>query len=158
MTVPVVAASIDIDAPIDVVWGVMVDFDRYGQWNPFVVGIELPHEEEAHVGDDLRLHVRWSGGRGFHTTERITRLEPPSADQALLEYEFGGPIAVVGLVRGRRAQRLELIDGARTRYQTGISFRGFAARLVPRTRVRDGFERHATALKERSEALSGSVG
>ena len=57
------AASV-IDAPIDLVWAVMLDTDRYPEWNPFVVRIDLPHEREMQVGDPVVLHVRWlTGGR-----------------------------------------------------------------------------------------------
>ncbi|WP_280314638.1 SRPBCC family protein, partial [Nocardia abscessus] len=28
--------AVDIDAPADLVWQVITDFPRYGEWNPFV--------------------------------------------------------------------------------------------------------------------------
>ena len=32
--------AIDIHAPAEEVWQTMVDFERYGEWNPFLVRIE----------------------------------------------------------------------------------------------------------------------
>src|SRR5262249_39172029 len=81
------------------------------------------------------------------TRERITRLEPPRAAgarrDATLEYEFRGPVAALGLVRGRRLQSLEQVAGGPTRYRTSERLRGALSALVPASALRDGFERHA---------------
>ena len=55
-------ASILIDAPIETVWGVVVDVGRYDEWNPFVERIDVLGDAPV-VGTDLRLHVRWASGR-----------------------------------------------------------------------------------------------
>ena len=39
-------AAVDIDAPIDRVWAVMLDTASYGEWNPFVVEAECPSPPE----------------------------------------------------------------------------------------------------------------
>ena len=33
--------TIDIAAPVAVVWDVVTDLDRYGEWNPFVVSVPV---------------------------------------------------------------------------------------------------------------------
>ena len=33
-------ASVEIDAPLAVVWQAMLDTEAYGEWNPFVVRVE----------------------------------------------------------------------------------------------------------------------
>ena len=70
---PVPSAS--IDAPLDVVWAVMLDTAAYGEWNPFVYEVECP--SPAKVGDPIKLHVRWSNGKTTSSPERITVIEPP---------------------------------------------------------------------------------
>jgi hypothetical protein len=146
-------ASATIDAPPEVVWAVVLDLDVYPAWNPFVVEVEGPAGRAATVGDELVLHVRWAGGRGVTTRERISRLEPPSAGRAgTLEYDFGGPLARLGLVRGRRLQVVEGSSGGST-YRTSERLHGLLAFAAPIGRVRDGFERHAAALKARAEAV-----
>jgi hypothetical protein len=146
-------ASATIDAPADVVWGVMLDLGSYPAWNPFVVRVDGPPGRPPAVGSELVLHVRWAGGRGVTTRERITRLEPPADGRALLEYEFGGPLAALGLVRGRRRQEVESVPGDSSRYRTAETLHGLLAFAAPIGRVRDGFERHAAALKARAEAV-----
>jgi hypothetical protein len=146
-------ASASIEAPIEVVWAVVLDLDAYPSWNPFVVRIDGPVGRPAAVGDELVLHVRWASGRGVTTRERITRLDPPADGRATLEYEFGGPLAALGLVRGRRLQELEGGPGERTRYRTAERLHGLLAFAAPIGRVQDGFERHAAALAARAEAV-----
>ena len=130
-------ATASIAAPLEVVWAVMLDLDRYPDWNPFVVQVDGP-----------------AGGRGVTTRERITRLEPPgAARRATLEYDFGGPLATLGLVRGRRLQEVEQGPPGSTRYRTAERLHGLLAFAAPIGRVQDGFERHAAALKARAEAV-----
>jgi len=92
---PRAEAEVAIDAPIGLVWRVMLDLDAYPAWNPFIVRIDSPADRPARIGDDLGLHVRFRGGLRVRTRERITRLEPPAATgprrEAALEYEFRGP-------------------------------------------------------------------
>lgn len=144
-----------IEAPIDLVWEVMLDTDRYPEWNPFVVRIDRGADPLA-LGDPLVLHVRWHTGGGARSTERISKLEGPDQHggrRALLEYEYHGPYSRAGLVRGRRRQELARIDGAVTSYTTTERLRGGLAWAAPIVKIRDGFDRHATALKARAESL-----
>jgi hypothetical protein len=147
-------AAATIAAPVDLVWAVMLDLDAYPAWNPFVVRVDGPEGRAPAVGDELVLHVRWASGRGVTSTERITRLEPPGGEprRAALEYEFGGPLAALGLVRGRRLQEVEEVPEG-TRYRTSERLHGRLAFAAPLGRVRDGFERHAAALQARAEAV-----
>ena len=149
-------ASVDIDAPIDVVWAVMLDTTAYAEWNPFVVRVEAP--QPVAVGDPIVLHVRWANGRGARSPERVSAVEPPrtSADgvtTALLSYVYEGLPAKLGLVRGTRHQRLTQRDGGPTRYDTVEEFSGPLVRFAGPGRVAEGFRRHAAALRQRAEGL-----
>lgn len=148
-------ASVDIDAPLDVVWAVMLDTDAYGEWNPFVVKAETA--QPTAVGNPIVLHVRWAKGRGARSPERISALEPPTTDAdgvttALLSYVYEGLPARLGLVRGTRHQRLTQRPGGPTGYDTVEQFSGPLVRLAGPGRVAEGFRRHAAALKQRAEA------
>jgi hypothetical protein len=154
--VGVATASAVIEAPIDLVWDVMLDTERYPEWNPFIVRVRLPAGPPPQVGDRLVLHVRWSTGGRARATERITMLVPPSETggrRAQLEYAYGGPIGTLRLVRGRRVQELVRIEDELTTYTTHERLHGPLAALAPLMRVQDGFERHAQALKGRAESL-----
>ena len=146
-------ASVDIDAPLEQVWAVILDTEAYAEWNPFVVRAECPSPPK--VGDPIVLQVRWANGRGTTSPERISAIEPPRDDdgvrRATLAYVFEGWPAKLGLVRGTRYQRLTQKPGGPTVYETLEEFSGPLVPLAGPQRVADGFRRHAAALKERSE-------
>jgi hypothetical protein len=147
------SASVDIEAPIERVWAVMLDTGAYAEWNPFVVRADCATPPK--VGDPITLHVQWANGKGTTSPERITVVEPPHADgdtsRATLAYAYEGLPAKLGLVRGTRYQRLTQTSGGPTRYGTVEEFSGPLVRFAGPGRVADGFRRHAEALKTRCE-------
>ncbi|WP_067442061.1 SRPBCC domain-containing protein [Nocardioides jensenii] len=149
-------ASVEIDAPLDVVWRVMLDTASYPEWNPFVVRADCA---EPRVGQPIVLHVRWANGKGTRSPERISVLEPPRTDRegttrATLAYVFEGWPAKLGLVKGTRLQRLTQRPGGPTTYDTVEQFTGPMVKYAGPGRVADGFRRHAQGLKERAESLA----
>jgi uncharacterized protein YndB with AHSA1/START domain len=150
------AAEVEIAAPIDVVWSVMLDTDHYPEWNPFITEVESDGPPE--VGRALRLHVAFTGGKQVVSPERITAVEPPAGSgsrrEARLSYVYEGWPSRLRLVRGVRHQRLTQHDGGTTRYETVEEFSGPLVPLAGPDRVAEGFRRHAEALKERAESLA----
>jgi hypothetical protein len=146
-------ASVDIGAPIDVVWAVMLDTPSYAEWNPFVVRADCPTPPRA--GDAILLHVRWGNGKGTTSPERISLVDPPhdvdGVRRATLAYVYEGLPAKLGLVRGTRYQRLAQTGGGPTTYETVEEFSGPLVRLAGPQRVENGFRRHAEALRTRCE-------
>jgi len=157
MGMPFAEATVEIAAPIDVVWRVMTDLPRYCEWNPFVVAIE-PLDGVFCVGAAIALTVKWSGSGGASTIEVVDRLDAPATDgevqRAMMEYRFLGWLTRLALVRGSRQQSLAQRLGGPTIYRTSERFTGVLARAVPLAKVQDGFERHARALKARAESLA----
>jgi hypothetical protein len=139
-------AAADIEAPIERVHAIMMDFARYAEWNPFVVGLA----GEARLGSVLTLDVRFHDGRRHRTRERIEVLTAPG-DRAEMTYRFLGPLDRLGLVRGSRRQVLTRLGEGRTRYETEESFTGLLVVFLPRAGIQRGFEDHARALKQRAE-------
>ena len=149
-------ASIEIDAPLAVVWQAMLDTEAYGEWNPFVVRAETA--QPAAVGNPIVLHVRWANGKGTRSPEVITAIEPPATDAdgtttACLSYVYAGLPSKLGLVRGTRHQRLTQPPGGPTSYDTVEEFSGPLVPLAGPGRVAEGFRRHAEALKRRAESI-----
>jgi hypothetical protein len=145
-----------IEAPIDLVWEVVLDTERYPEWNPFVVRIDRLRDRPLELGDPVVLHVQWHTGGSTTSSERVTRLEGPhqhGGRRAVLELQYRGAFYGAGLVRGRRSQELARLDVAATSYSTFEHLRGALAWAAPIKKVQDGFERHAGALKTRAEAL-----
>lgn len=149
------SASIDIDAPLQLVWQVMLETEAYGEWNPFVVRADTP--QPPAMGNPIVLQVRWANGKGTTSPERISYLQPPEAERgttcACLSYVYEGWPARLGLVRGTRHQRLTQQPGGPTTYHTVEEFSGPLVRLAGPGRVAEGFRRHAEALKRRAESL-----
>jgi hypothetical protein len=150
------SASAEIDAPLDLVWAVMLDTDRYAEWNPFVERAETASPPA--VGNPIVLHVRWANGRTARSPERISALEPPRSEgevtTALLSYVYEGLPSRLGLVRGVRHQRLTQRRGGPTTYDTVEEFSGPLVALAGPGRVAEGFARHAAGLKARAESLA----
>ncbi|MDQ6527227.1 SRPBCC domain-containing protein [Nocardioides sp. LHD-245] len=154
------SARIDIDAPLDVVWAVMTDTERYAEWNPFVERAETA--QPPAVGNPIVLHVVWANGGRTRSPERITALDAPVTDPAtgtttaLMSYVYEGLPARLGLVRGVRHQRLTQRPGGPTTYETVEEFRGPLVRLAGPGRVADGFRRHAEGLRAEAERAAAS--
>jgi hypothetical protein len=142
-------AKAEIEAPIEKVWQIMLDLQRYGEWNPFIVKVDA--DGPVRVGGRFVLHVRWPGGGGVRSPEQVTRLDGPSAGRASWSYIADGFLRTIGAVRCTRVQSLESV-GAKTRYSTREDFSGWLAFAVPLKKVQAGFEAHAAALKKRAES------
>jgi hypothetical protein len=153
------AASATIDAPLELVWEVMLDTAAYGEWNPFVFRAECP--SPPRVGDPIVLHVRWATGRTTRSPERVSAVEPPMTDaagvtSARLSYVYEGLPARLGLVRGTRHQWLRQEPGGPTSYDTVEEFSGPLVGFAGPGRVAEGFRRHAAGLKQRAEEQARS--
>jgi hypothetical protein len=149
------SARAEIDADLDAVWAVMMDVEAYGEWNAFCFKAECPSPPK--VGDPITLHVRWSNGRTARSPERISQVTPPYDENgtryAVLAYVYEGLPSKLGLVRGTRFQRLSQSPGGPCVYDTVEEFTGPLVALAGPERVREGFQRHADALKVRAESL-----
>jgi hypothetical protein len=149
------AAEAIIAAPIDQVWAVMMDLERYPEWNPFTVRVECPGGPR--VGAPVKLHVRWADGSGVVSPEKIARLEPPAKagdgiKRGVFGYNFGTILSTLNLVRSRRLQIVESLPDGKTRYRTEIELTGLLANLTPIAKVQEGFDRQTAALKARCES------
>jgi hypothetical protein len=148
----------EINAPATLVWGVILDLDRYPEWNPFIVKVDCPGGPR--IGASIGLHLRWGrpDGKEIVSRERIKRIEPPKAgpdsvSRALYGYGFDGALAKLGLIYSYRDETLEQASGGKTRYCTRVEVRGPAGRLAPMSLIQHGIERQTTALKVRCEML-----
>lgn len=137
--------AIIINAPAELVWQVLVDFENYGEWNEFCPGIK----GELKMGEPLEMRVDL--GSGLQTqVERISCIEPPWKIAWAMENRPEDP------VHAERIQELTPIDAASCSY---ISIDHFGGEMcVPMIEamgqaVEDGFNLCARNLKARAEAL-----
>ena len=137
--------EIVINAPAEVVWGVIVDFDNYGLWNTFCPGMK----GEAVVGSPVEMQVDL--GNGLQTqVEYVTKVEPIHTIVWSMENKPGDPI------HADRAQYITPIDDCSCRYLSVDEFSGeFAGMMIEQMgkQVEKGFNDCAADLKARAEAL-----
>jgi hypothetical protein len=142
-------ASVEIEAPIEEAWAVLVDLASYPAWNTFCTKVESTLD----VGSPIVLHVTL-GGRPRVQRETVRAVHP---NQRLCWGMSMGPALVFG---GDRWQVLEPITKDRCRYWTHERFTGllsFPISAVYGAAVKRGFETMAADLKKRVESLHPKV-
>lgn len=140
--------SVEIEAPARRVWGILVDVERYGEWNPFTTRVDTSLE----VGSPVDLYVTLGPFR-LRQPESIQDVVPPHL------LAWGMVMGARWLLETRREQRLEPLSDTRCRYITTDAFAGILTPLVVLSfggLIRRGFNAMAVALKERAEAQDHS--
>ena len=139
-----IRTELEIAAPLPEVWGILTDFARYQEWNPFITEIA----SDGVVGNPLRLQLSLPEGRDYRLKPRLLRFEEN------LELRWRGHLLFPGLFDGEHFFRLEERGPARTRFIQGENFEGILVRFSGRTitRAARGFVYMNEALKRRAEA------
>ncbi len=132
----------EIDAPPDVVWDILLEFDTYPEWNPFVREIEgLPV-----VGGRLRVRIQSPGSRGTTFRPEVVAVEE---NRRLV---WHGRLLVPFAFDGYHEFHLEPVDDDRTRLLQRETFRGaLVPVLLDEERVERGFRAMNEAVRERAE-------
>lgn len=135
--------SVEIDAPVEQVWDILADAERYGEWNPFTTRIDTDFE----IGSPIDLYVTL-GPLKLRQPERIEAVDRPH----LLAWstKIGHPF----LLSARREQRLEALGETRCSYLTTDAFTGLLTPLVMLLfgrLIRRGFNDMAVSLKGYAE-------
>jgi hypothetical protein len=139
-----ITAEIEIDAPVERVWNILVDLDSYPQWNPFTVRVDSTLE----VGSTVDLYVRMKPNKEIVQREIVTVVEPNK------KLSWGLTMGAKFLLFTDRYQVLEALGPNKTRYFTSDDFSGVLTPLVMMLygkHIKRGFDGIAAALKERAE-------
>ena len=145
----VVSETVEINAPASIVWDILVDLEKYPEWNPFCVECESTLEMGAPVKMKLKSYVN-AGPEFFENTEFVCALEP----QKLLSWEL--PHYDAWPYPARRDQIIEATGEASCRYHSTDAFLGPNGIHVMRFAgpwVKQAFDDTAHALKARAEAM-----
>jgi len=133
---------IDIDAPPEHVWKVLLDFPAWKEWNPFIPSITGKLE----VGARLYITVCPPGMKSMEFKPKVFAVRPGE------EIIWGGSFLVL-LYRGDHAILLEPLPGGRTRFRQRERFRGpmvlFMGGMFKPTE--QGYHQMNQALKRRVE-------
>ncbi len=129
-----------IGAPREVVWGIVMDFPSYPEWNPY-----MTVSGDARVGESLAIRLSTPGHGTQDADATVFVLRPPRKlrwqSRTLLpgvrDLEYEIIVAPLG------PSRTELVQRAR--------FEGLLAPFVDHGATTDGLERMAAALAQRAE-------
>jgi hypothetical protein len=140
-----ITTKIDIDAPAEKVWDVLMDFEQHPAWNPFVRKIE----GEKKLGGRLTVLLGPSGGREMRFTPTVVEFEPNR------KFAWLGKLFFSGLFDGRHEFAINEKANGGVEFVHGERFSGI---LVPlmwgmiEKDTRRGFEEMNAALKARAES------
>ena len=137
------ANAIDIDAPAERVWDILMDVANYPEWNTFTPRADTSFE----IGAPINLHVNM-GPFKRNQREFIQAVEPPS----LVAWDM--TMGARFLLFTHREQRLTALSETRCRYDSSLAFSGLLAPVVVLLfgrLIRRGFNSAAEALKKRTE-------
>ncbi len=136
--------EITINASTEIVWKVLMDFESYPSWNPFVTRIE----GDPVVEQKLSITVSPKGKKpmDFSPTVLVNEKE--------IEFRWVGQLLMNGIFDGEHYFQLEVIDENTTRFVHGENFSGLLARLIfgiLEESTTKGFTAMNEAIKARAE-------
>ncbi|MBI1306981.1 MAG: SRPBCC domain-containing protein [Bacteroidetes bacterium] len=135
--------EIAINAPAETVWSVLTDFEKFGEWNPFIKSIT----GDKFTGGKLTATLQPAGSNGMKFKPAILRYEENR------ELRWKGNLLVGGIFDGEHFFILEKVSDSSTRFIHGEIFTGILVPFVGAmlTKTKQGFEMMNEALKLRCE-------
>jgi hypothetical protein len=133
-----------IAAPPRIVWSVLVDLPRYGEWNPFAFQVA----STLRVGEPIHMRVRMSRRWILNVVDEVRRVEP----ERLLCWGTCSPSAIL---YGDRYQILKPITPDVTLYRTWETYHGLfsAATMFLAPLLQRGFRQICVGLRTRCETF-----
>lgn len=142
-------SEIEIDAPPEVVWRVLTDFDAYGDWNP----IEIEMKGRPIEGTILEHTSQLPGSKPMRFRPTIVEVAPERA------LAWVGRVVLPGLFDVRHRFALEPLGEDRTRLRQSEQFWGllipFAGGTLRKTQEAFGIANRA--IKARAESVHRSI-
>jgi hypothetical protein len=142
----VAESRVEIHAPIDTVWGVLIDLENYHAWNRFTPKVETTLE----VGSPVILHVQMTPKKMIRQKEWVQAVTPST------ELSWGMTMGHPLLLTATRSQTLTALDAQTTRYETVDKMSGMLVPLVKLLygkHIEDGFDALVEGLRIRAESL-----
>jgi len=142
----ILETQIDIDAPVERVWSLLIDFPSYPRWNPFVRSVEGILE----VGQSLKVFIQPQGASGMRFQPTVLAAQPNR------ELRWKGKLFLPGLFDGEHYFKLEAKPDGGLTFHQGEHFSGILVPLFRRSLdgpTKQGFVAMNEALKREAEKL-----
>lgn len=142
----VMRTTFPVAASAGVVWGILIDFERWSEWNPSVPSIS----GDARVGGTLSLALAMPRRPSAKVKATITELEPE------LRSSWHGNIGVDRFFAGTREFEIDpqpdgTVQVTHVETVTGLFFPVF--RAIMGSAIREHHDNLNTALKDRAEHM-----
>jgi hypothetical protein len=125
------------------VWDVLMNFDSYPKWNPFITSIS----GERKLGNRLTVSINPPGGKGMTFKPNILTLE------ANKEFRWKGKLGINGIFDGEHYFILEVLENDKTKFIQGEKFSGLLVPLVGKMldKTQKGFQLMNESIKKECE-------
>jgi hypothetical protein len=125
------------------VWDVLMNFDSYPKWNPFITSIS----GEPKLGSRLTVSIKPPGGNGMTFKPNILTLE------ANKEFRWKGKLGINGIFDGEHYFILEVLENDKTKFIQGEKFSGLLVPLVGKMldKTQKGFQLMNESIKKECE-------
>ena len=138
-----IQTEILINTDITKVWDVLMNFDNYPKWNPFITSIS----GERKLGSRLTVSINPPGGKGMTFKPNILTLE------ANKEFRWKGKLGINGIFDGEHYFILEVLENDKTKFIQGEKFSGllvpFVGKMLDKTQK--GFQLMNESIKKECE-------
>ncbi|MCH8332040.1 MAG: SRPBCC domain-containing protein [Bacteroidetes bacterium] len=134
--------EIILNASKEAVWKILIDFDNYASWNPFIISIK----GEPILGTQL-TNTMLNKGKEMVFTPLVTKVEENHS------FEWLGQ-ALMGMFKGRHYFILEDMGNGQTKLIHGEKFSGLLSGIIMSMigkETLENFENMNAALKKRVE-------
>ena len=138
--------EIVINAPIETVWNVLIDFNAYPNWNPFITSIK----GRKVVGKTLQISLKTSKGKEMYFEPRVIKFSEND------EFRWRGILGIRGIFDGEHYFILEYLETHQTRLMHGEFFSGILTGIMNNLLkdTQQSFIEMNNALKLRCERLT----
>ncbi|MEV5836184.1 SRPBCC domain-containing protein [Nocardia sp. NPDC052112] len=142
----VIDATVEIDAPAELVWQVITDLPRYGEWNPFCIECR----STLVPGEPIDMLVALSGPKPRRQREWMVSHTPGT------ELSYSMKPVPLGALHSLRSHHVTPLGADRTRYESHFELGGWLHPLVVATlgkNLQRGFAGMTEGIQKQAESL-----
>lgn len=138
-----IQTQIHIQAPVNIVWKILMDFQNYPEWNPFICHIS----GEPQVGRQLQLEICPPDSSAMKFSPKVLEC---IKNQSFI---WKGKLLINGIFDGQHQFTLQEQAEGSTLLIHEEYFSGILVRWIDLSKTEKGFQLMNDTLKKRAEAL-----